>query len=73
MCHFTRITIKVKLLIFYFTEFSEFTYRMPAEDAERRVNSTNSKGCTALHYACLEGHQKVVEKLKDAKADPSAK
>ena len=40
---------------------------------ERRVNSTNSKGCTALHYACSKGHQKVAEKLLKAKADPSAK
>ena len=44
-------------------------YRMP----ERRVNSTDSKGCTALHYACSKGHQKVAEKLLKAKADPSAK
>ena len=42
-------------------------------DAEHQVNFTNSKGCTVLHYACSEGHQKVVEKLLDAKADPSAK
>ena len=40
---------------------------------ERQVNSTNSKGCTALHYACSKGHQKVAEKLLKAKADPSAK
>ena len=40
---------------------------------ERQVNSANSKGCTALHYACSKGHQKVVEKLLEAKADTSAK
>ena len=40
---------------------------------EHQVNSTNSKGCTALHYACSKGHQKVAEKLLKAKADPSAK
>ena len=39
---------------------------------KRQVNSTNSKGCTALHHACSKGHQKVVAKLLDAEADPSA-
>jgi len=42
-------------------------------DAERQVNSVNNNGWTALHYACLKGHQKVAETLKEAKADPSAK
>ena len=42
-------------------------------DAERRVNSANSNGCTALHYACLKGQQKVTKTLLEAKADPSAK
>ena len=41
--------------------------------SERQVNSTNSKGCTALHYACSKGDQEVVKKLQEAKADPSAK
>ena len=44
-----------------------------AEDAERKVNAINSRGCTALHYACWNGHQKVAETLKKAKADPFKK
>jgi len=42
-------------------------------DHTRKVNATNSSGCTALHYACYRGHQKVAETLKKAKADPNAK
>ena len=42
-------------------------------DAECEVNFANSNGCTALHYACLNGHEKVAKTLMEAKADPSAK
>jgi len=40
--------------------------------SEAQVNSTNNKGCTALHYACSIGHENIVEKLLEAKADPTA-
>jgi len=52
-----------------------YSCRIADEDADhtRKVNATNSSGCTALHYACYRGHQKVAETLKKAKADPNAK
>ena len=52
-----------------------FLHRIADEDADHthKVNATNSSGCTALHYACYRGHQKVAETLKKAKADPNAK
>ena len=47
--------------------------RTEAEATKVQVDSTNSEGYTALHYACWQGHQKVVKLLKEAKADPSAR
>ena len=41
--------------------------------AEDKVNATNSKGCTALHYACWNGYLKVAEALKTAGADLNVK
>ena len=38
-----------------------------------QVDSTNTEGYTALHYACWQGHQKVAKLLKEAKADPRAR
>ena len=43
------------------------------EGTKVQVDSTNTEGYTALHYACWQGHQKVVKLLKEAKADPRAR
>ena len=52
-----------------------YSCRIGDEDVDRtcKVNATNSTGCTALHYACWRGHQKVAETLKKAMADSNAK
>ena len=43
------------------------------EGTKVQVDSTNSDGYTALHYACWQGHQKVAQRLKKAEADPRAR
>ena len=43
------------------------------EATKVQVDSTNSDGYTALHYACWQGHQKVAQRLKKAEADPRAR
>ena len=47
--------------------------RTEAEATKVQVDSTNTEGYTALHYACWQGHQKVAKLLKEAKADPRAR
>ena len=37
------------------------------------VNFADEEGYTALHYACWRGHQKIVEKLLEAKADKTTR
>ena len=43
------------------------------EATKVQVDSTNSDGYTALHYACWKGYQKVAQLLKEAEADPRAR
>ena len=43
------------------------------EKTKVQVDSTNTEGYTALHYACWQGHQKVAKLLKEAGADPRAR
>ena len=49
------------------------SFRTDAEATKVQVDSTNGEGYTALHYACWQGHQKVAQLLKEAKADPGAR
>ena len=48
-------------------------FRIAGDETKVQVDSTNTEGYTALHYACWQGHQKVAKLLKEAKADPSAR
>ena len=47
--------------------------RIGGKELKVQVDSTNTEGYTALHYACWQGHQKVAQLLKEAKADPRAR
>ena len=47
--------------------------RTNREETKIQVDSTNSEGYTALHYACWQGHETVAKLLKEAKADPRAR
>ena len=48
-------------------------FRIAGDETKVQVDSTNTEGFTALHYACWHGHQKVAQLLKEAKADPRAR
>ena len=47
--------------------------RICGDELRCQVDSTNTEGYTALHYACWQGHQKVSKLLKEARADPRAR
>ena len=48
-------------------------FRIAGDETKVQVDSTNTEGYTALHYACWQGHQKVAKLLKEAGADPRAR
>ena len=56
-----------------YLECHNLYFRTGEEETKVQVDSTNSEGYTALHYACWQGHQKVARLLKEAKADPRAR
>ena len=50
-----------------------FLSRIGGKSTNVQVDSTNSEGYTALHYACWQGHENVAQLLKNAEADPRAR
>ena len=60
-------------MIIYCEDVAIFVSRIGDDELKCQVDSTNTEGYTALHYACWQGHLKVAKLLKEAKADPRAR